>query len=680
MKTPYLLLLLLAVYSPNLRASITCPSLFGTQDFELRPDLAWYESQRTIGLKATKNINGFSPKQGIFVTKRDSSKREVEATIRVLSDNPHNKIEVIGDFNDWGKKGSVVLQADSDPVYSIGVIKNLKHGDQYRILVNGQALLDPSSMTYTTPEFSKKMYGQNTRFLNSVFWDIEGEGHYEHKNPIVDLRAKPLSITEIEVQALVARYNGGPKAPEDTYNFVANSGIIPQLKARGINAVEFLPFNSAADGNEWSKRYQVYGVFGIESKYGTPAEFARMVDKFNEAGIAVIMDVLLSHYPFDGNSDVRRLKDIGLSNWKKADGRPLYGDQLTEWQTYRYDYRNPYVRRFLIDSVLNTIKHFHIGGIRIDNYDGIRFLPGGTELLKELAAEIRAYAPQLWLNAEMFFPENAVTKRLDWGGHGMNAYNNGNFFWKIIRSMAQKRTDEINMNTIKDVLRDDWQWKEAMRLLYATNHDEAANKLEGATGAYFATLVGGGGWQYVEGKTRVFASLAMMAGSYYMDMPQLRIMQEGTFYKNSAVEWDLLKFDSQRNMDRYFSDLSNFFISDAAFAPHNLHANIENHIDPINKVLSMERVDYRTGKRVYILINLSDNSFNNYDFGVSVAGEYQIKIDSDNNKYGGSNTLLKRLPSGQIRAGSPGHQSHGKAHSLTVPYLAPYGVVVLKGI
>lgn len=648
-----------------------CSDLFSLSATRILPHLEWYEATRVISLKPTKDISKFVSHTGIRVTQRNKNGEPTEVLLRVLSDNSNNKIEVIGDFNKWGVSGTTVLKDEGNGYFS-GKIFGIKHGDQFRLRVNGQDLLDPSALAFSTPELNQKLTGQNNSELNSVFWDIDGVGKYEFKNPIVDLRAKPMSISENEIHALVAKYKGGPKNTNETYNFIAGSGLISELKKRGINAIELLPFNAAADGEAWAQRYQVYGLFAIESKYGTPTEFARMMDKFNEAGIAVVMDALFSHYPFKSNEGHRHLNPIGLNNWKKANGQNLYGDRLTEWNTYRYDYENPFVRRFLIDSVLTTIKYYRVSGVRVDNYDGIQYLPGGTLFLKELVKEIRDYAPEIWMNAEMFSAKNEVTKRLDQDGHGMNSYNNGKFFGEVVRAFSQSRTDGLDMNVIKSAIREIWKWNEALRLFYITNHDEAANVAGGATGAYFATLVNGGGWQHVEGKTRVFGSLAMMAGSMYLDMLQLRILQEGNFYSNPNVEWGLLESQSQKNSDRFFADLSKFFISESAFNSLNLHPEIENHVDFNNKIISLERIDFQTGKRVYAVINFNHNGFENYSFGVGKAGNYKIKVDSDRAEYGGSGRM------GQSSVvSSQNIPMHGEGQSVKIPYLAPYGVVVI---
>src|ERR1700722_8837217 len=137
-------------------------------------DLTQYELIRDLTLQPSADIKTFAPSQGVFVTKRDSQNRPIEAFIRVLSDNPNNVIEVTGDFNNWGATPNVRLQPDQDPRFVVGTLPNIFHGMQYRLVLNGRQVIDPGALVQMTPEFSQKMYGKPDPFLNSVFWDIEG--------------------------------------------------------------------------------------------------------------------------------------------------------------------------------------------------------------------------------------------------------------------------------------------------------------------------------------------------------------------------------------------------------------------------------------------------------------------------------------------------------------------------
>lgn len=629
-----------------------------------RDELRRYEAIRALGLQPEAPLSTFQAAQGIRVTQRNPHGHAAEGVLRVLSDNPHNTIYVISAENGWGAR---LTEADKlEPVpgtpYYEGKVRGLRHAMEYRLRVNGEDVLDPAADTFTSGEF-----------LNSVFWDFDRPGAFHPTAPIVDLRGKFQMIAETGIPELVRFWEHGgrtgPARREETYRFIAESGVIEELARMGYNAVEFLPFNSAVDGEGWWLRYQVYGLFGPDSRYGTPDDFLRMIDAFNRAGIAVVMDAVIGHYPFQGNLGARSLAGVGLHRWKKGDGGTLYGSWGSPWGTYRYDYANPYVRRFLTDAVLTSFKRYRIGGIRVDNLDGIRFYDGpgggGDVFLRELATEIRRFVPEALLIGEMFFGYDGVMAALDRGGMGFDLRTHSDLF-DFFKHALQLRTEEIPMGWLRDAIRNPWWWNEATRVTYVTSHDEAANRRDGATGAYLATLLGGGGWEFVEKKTRAFAALAMLSGTAYMDLPQIRLLQEGTFTADPAIRWGHRALASQRRVYDFFSHLSRAVISRPAFALVNHHPNVENHTDYDNRIISLERIDFSTGKRIYAVINLSHRAFENYAVGVSAAGRYRAIVDSDAQGFVGA-TL-----------DTHGRGSHGKPHSLTLPRLAPYGVLVLE--
>lgn len=585
-------------------------------------------------------------------------------------DNPRAKVRVVGAFNQWGSQGhadSAELRQVADTPYFEGTIRGIRHGMEYRLEVDGKQLLDPGATTFTSGGF-----------LNSVFWDKNHPAAYRATAPVPDLRGRSPIIGETELYELVRHWKGGPKKVEDTYRFIAESGVIEELAAMGYNAIEFLPFAPAVEGEGWPLRYQAYGNFGPDAKYGTPDEFRRMVDTFNRKKIAVIMDLVASHYPFRGNDGVRALGPVGIHNWMNREGKALFGDPMSPWGTYRYDYANPHVRRFLIDGALTMLRDYGVGGIRFDNLEGIRGMPGGDVFLKELVAEIRKYRPEAILGAENFQDHLPVQTRQDWAGIGMNFTSQSEHFYHWFRDQAQKRTEEVDMNVIRDALRHPMWWGDLSRISYITTHDEAANKTHGATGAYPATLLKGGNdsWPYVVGKVRAFSAIAMLSGSAYMDMPQARLLQEGDFNKSPGVRWDLTQHQSQRQHRDFMSAMSNAVKDNPAFGFQNFHPDIENHVDNNNKVISLKRIDYATGKVYYAVISLNHEAKVNYNFGVDGGGNLRLLVNSDRTEFGGTNKLAEAMPSGVLKAdGSP---NHGKSGSLTLPYLPAYGVLIFE--
>jgi 1,4-alpha-glucan branching enzyme len=672
----------LVVYTTLLALIILTQSAFAAPN----PELAIYESTRMLGLSTSTSRVDRS--HGWVAVARDGQGQAVKARLQILVDNPglNGHIQAIGPFNNWGKNlrpSDAFRPVDGRPEMFFADVDGIRHGMHYLLMIDGRAMIDPAASMYTTPEFLDRegRLGEGD-YLNSVFWDFERPGAYRVQTPGVDLRNKPVLISEIEASSLVHNWTNaqgqrGPRMKADTYGFIATSGVIAFLRQSGINAVEFLPFNQAVDGDSWHFRYQVYGVFAPDSRFGSPDEFKMMIDEFHRNGIAVVMDTVISHFPFKGNqSPSRQLEGVGLDAWVKGDGRKLYAGVVSPWGTYRFDYANPFVRRMLTESILYMMKEYGIDGVRYDNVDGIGYEPGGEQLLKEINTKIREINPAALLVAESFGTPNRYQFRLDQGGVGMNTKNSGSTFdfWK---NTLQAPTEAVNMPALAASINQLWDWQELAQMRYITNHDESANPRGGATGSYPASLLGDNAY-YVMGKIKMSDAFNMMAGAYALSTPQTRIMQRGSFYTNPSIEWDLLRNDqSARGLWGFFGALGGYLESKASYFNFaSLHRQIENHIDNDNKIISLKRVDPNTGRAIYVLINMGHKEIRHYRFGITQEGRYKVAFDSDRREFGGSGHLQDELPGGVFDNDSQGE--HSKPRSLIVPVVAPYSVTIFE--
>ncbi len=618
-----------------------------------------FEQSRIENLKPEKDFSQFTPSVGFSVVERDSLGVAQKANFRVLIDRPFAEVFLASDF--VGLEPKKFQKLKNNGSFFEGVV-DIYNGMEYMIIVDGKALIDPAAPLFTVGEKVP---------LRSVFWDYGHPRAYKMRFEPIDLRKKAIVIAETEPYHL-ARFwevDGkiGPRQVSETYKFIATSGIIEKLKSFGYNAIEFMPVSEHVElsttterpGSGWWVLYQSFGLFGPTLRYGTPDDFAAMVDAFNAAGIAVIMDFVASHFPYKGNVGIRELSQIGIHNYVKADGKPLFGFVPTEFGTLRYDYSSPLIRRFLIDGALFMLKNFNISGIRIDNPDGIRQYPfgGGEEFLRELATEVRKYRPEAILIAEEWNEHKNTTMSLDSGGLGYGFRTNYGFFLGAVK--GELANQDVNMEAVVRSISE--SNIEPGQVFFITNHDITGNPEGGATGAYPASLL-----DYephiVSSRLKAWGALSAFSGSAYIDMLQMRLLQKGNL-DNPEIEWQNLKRDEVRDFSDFFARLSRIITSEEAFAFKNLsRAGVINHADSINDVISIIRVS--NSKKFYAIINLSDRQIQSYRFGVD-EGTYSVILDSHNSYE-------------SFNFSSNNGSYHDKKGSIIIPKLLPFQVIVFS--
>src|SRR5690606_11955219 len=89
----------------------------------------------------------------------------------------------------------------------------------------------------------------------------------------------------------------GAFTPEGTFD-----AIIPHLDdlaALGVTAVEIMPVAEFPGARNWG--YDGASLYAVESAYGGPDAFKRLVDACHARGLAVVLDVVYNHLGPEGN-------------------------------------------------------------------------------------------------------------------------------------------------------------------------------------------------------------------------------------------------------------------------------------------------------------------------------------------------------------------------------------------
>jgi len=190
-----------------------------------------------------------------------------------------------------------------------------------------------------------------------------------------------LFVYEVHLKGFTAHPSSGAKYPGTYLGFIEK---IPHLVELGVTAVEFLPIQERMVGdfllekgltNYWG--YDTIGFFAPECSYRTGkelgcevAEFKTLVRELHRAGIEVILDVVYNHSA-EGNEMGPTVSFRGIDNttyYALTGGPHEPGRYYENWSGCgnSLNVADPYVIRFIMDSLRYWVEVMHVDGFRFD--------------------------------------------------------------------------------------------------------------------------------------------------------------------------------------------------------------------------------------------------------------------------------------------------------------------------
>lgn len=478
----------------------------------------------------------------------------------------------------------------------------------------------------------------------SKVWDTDGfvwtDGAWMTRRAATDWRKAPVNIYELHLGSWAL-------AEGETYpNYRV---IAPQLadycRKMHFTHVELLPLTEYPFEGSWG--YQVTGYFAPTSRYGTPEDFAALIDTLHAAGIGVILDWVPAHFPRDEHGLARF---DGTALFEYAD--PRLGEHK-EWGTLVFDYASPDVRNFLISSACFLIEHYHIDALRCDAVSSMLYLdyarePGewlpnrdggninydARDFLRELNGVIRTKYKGVFTVAEESTAYPGVTAE---DGLGFT------FKWDMgfmHDTLDYFEADPVMRSGLHNKLTFSMMYAFSEHYINAFSHDEVVHgkrsmldKMFGDYKEKFSALRALYGFQFAHpGKKLGFM------GSEFGQFIEWNYKQ--------PLDWLLLDYPAHQEMQRFYAALSEVYITYSALWQNEENWEGFRWLNPDDRdrsSVAILRIPSDGSAKIVCLFNFTPVAWEHWQFGLPVAGRLVPLLDSDEYRFGGTGAGMESV-------------------------------------
>ena len=585
---------------------------------------------------------------------------------------PHAKsVSVIGEFNEWDLNADMMQRHDPMGIYT-KFVPGAKEGQLYKFCIETQngAKIDKAD---PFANYAELRPGNASRItdISNLKWS---DSSWMKKREKWDEKTNPMSIYEVHMGSWM-RHPGREDEGFYTYREFAER-ITEYVKDMGYTHVELMGISEYPYDGSWG--YQVTGYYAPTSRYGTPQDFAYMIDYLHKNDIGVILDWVPAHFPKDAH---------GLAEF---DGQALfeYADprkgEHPDWGTKIFDYEKPEVQNFLIGSALFWIEHFHVDGLRVDAVASMLYLDYGKEAGQWIPNK---FGGNENLEAIQFFKHlNSVVLGRN---HGSVMIAEESTAWPKVTGDPEKDglgfSLKWNMGWMHDfteymkldpLFRKNAHYMMTFSMEYAysedyilvLSHDEVVhlkcsmlNKMPGEGLDKFRNL------------KVAYAFMAGHPGKKLLFMGQ-EFAQLREWSEERELDWYLLAEEPHQHIQNWVQDLLHLYKDQKALYELDTQPSgfqWINKDDVFRSIFSFVRYSKDRKKSLLFICNFTPVERPDYRVGVPRGCQYKLILDSEDQRYGGQDRKIGSV----VRATK--QECDGQDYSFAYP-LAGYGVAVFE--
>lgn len=585
---------------------------------------------------------------------------------------PHAKsVSVIGEFNEWDLNADLMQRHDPMGIYT-KFVPDAKEGQLYKFCIEAQngAKIDKAD---PFANYAELRPGNASRItdISNLKWS---DSSWMKKREKWDEKTNPMSIYEVHMGSWM-RHPGREDEGFYTYREFAER-ITEYVKDMGYTHVELMGISEYPYDGSWG--YQVTGYYAPTSRYGTPEDFAYMIDYLHKNDIGVILDWVPAHFPKDAH---------GLADF---DGQPLfeYADprkgEHPDWGTKIFDYEKPEVQNFLIGSALFWIEHFHVDGLRVDAVASMLYLDYGKEAGQWIPNK---FGGNENLEAIQFFKHlNSVVLGRN---HGSVMIAEESTAWPKVTGDPEKDSLGFSLKWNMGWMHDFTEYMKLDPLFRKNAHYMMTFSMEYAYSEDYILVLShdevvhlkcsmlnkmpGEGLDKFRNLKVAYAFMAGHPGKKLLFMGQ-EFAQLREWSEERELDWYLLAEEPHQHIQNWVQDLLHLYRDRKALYELDTQPSgfqWINKDDVFRSIFSFVRYSKDRKKSLLFICNFTPVERPDYRVGVPRGCQYKLILDSEDQRYGGQDRKIGSV----VRATK--QECDGQDYSFAYP-LAGYGVAVFE--
>ena len=590
---------------------------------------------------------------------------------------PHaDRVYVIGEFNGWNENSHEMHRVEPDTmgVYEL-FVPGVKLGCMYKYLI----IAKDGRHLYKADPYAN--YAQLRPETASIVTDIS---HFKwtdttwmkHRATLTKqtIYEQPMAIYEVHPGSWM-RHPGRDDDGFYSYRDLAKS-LISYVKEMGYTHIELMGISEYPFDGSWG--YQVTGYYAPTSRYGTPEDFAYLVNECHKNKIGVILDWVPAHFPKDAHGLV---EFDGTATYEYADARK---GEHPDWGTKIFDYSKNEVKNFLIGSALMWVENYHVDGLRVDAVASMLYLDYGKEdgqwvpniyggnknleaieFFKHINTLILGRNPGVVMIAEESTAWPKVTGPVE--EDGLNFSYKWSMGWMhdfldYMKLDPYFRKDNHNKMTFA------MSYNESEKYILVLSHDEVVhlkcsmlNKMPGLEGDKFKNLMAG------------YAFMMGHSGKKLLFMGQ-EFAQVQEWSEARELDSYLLEEPNDKKVQDWVKALLHLYTSNPCmYEQDTTWAGFEwiNADDRDRSIFSFVRKSKDGKNNLLFVINFTPVAREDYRVGVPKNKTYKLVLNSEDPKFNGTDKNRKESYKAVKK------ECDGRDYSIAYP-LPAYGVAVFK--